>query len=107
NNTVVMIAEVEGSFYDKNNETIEVENYQYNTVSNGIKKEFTNDDELLIYGNKGIPEPDDISLFNLYVNGVLQPKTNYTVEAGLLTLTVTNPPLKDAPIILEYLVLKN
>ena len=84
-----------------------MENYQYNTISDGIKKEFTNNDELLVYGNNGIPGPNNVSLFNLYINGILQPKTNYTVKAGLLTLTVTDPPLKGAPIILEYLILKN
>ena len=106
NDTVIMTAEVTGSFYYRDNEMIEVANHQYNTVSDGSKKEFTNDDELIMYGNKGIPDPSDVSLFNLYINGVLQPKINYMVEPGYLTLTVTEPPLKGAPIILEYLILK-
>ncbi len=106
-NTVVLLAEVTGSFYNKKSKILDVSDYQYNAVSNGIKKEFTNTDELLVYGNYGIPDPNDVSFFNLFINGVLQPETNYYVEAGLLTLTVSEPPEKNVPIILEYLVIKN
>lgn len=107
NQTVVILAEVTGSFHKKNNKIVDTSDYQYNTVSNGIKKEFTNIDEIIKYGDYGIPDPNDVSFFNLYINGVLQPETNYTVETGLLTLTITEPPEKDVPIILEYLVIKN
>ncbi len=103
-NTVVLLAEITGCFH--NDETLDVSDYQYNTVSNGIKKEFTNDDALLIYGDDGIPDPNDVSFFNLYINGILQPETNYSVETGLLTLTIAEPPKKDVPIILEYLIIK-
>ena len=94
-------------FHKKNNKIVDTSDYQYNTVSNGIKKEFTNIDEIIKYGDYGIPDPNDVSFFNLYINGVLQPETNYIVETGLLTLTITEPPEKDVPIILEYLVIKN
>ncbi|WP_099468072.1 DUF4183 domain-containing protein [Konateibacter massiliensis] len=106
-NTVVLLAEITGSFHKKNNKILNVSDYQYNTVSNGIKKEFTNTDEILIYGEYGIPNPNDVSFFNLYINGVLQPETNYFVETGLLTLTIADPPKENAPIILEYLVIKD
>ncbi len=106
-NTTVLLAEITGSFYKKDNKILDVSDYQYNTVSNGIKKEFTNTDELLIYGDYGIPDPNDVSFFNLFINGVLQPETNYYVEPGLLTLTTAEPPKENAPIILEYLVIKN
>ncbi len=106
-NTVVLLAEITGSFYNKNNKFLDVSDYQYNTVSNGIKKEFTNTDELLIYGSHGIPDPNDVSFFNLFINGVLQPETNYYAEDGLLTLTISEPPEKNVPIILEYLVIKD
>ena len=106
-NTVVLLAEITGSFHKKSNKILDVSDYQYNTVSNGIKKEFTNIDELLIYGDYGIPDPNDVSFFNLYINGVLQPETNYSVETGLLTLTIAEPPEKDVPIILEYLIIRD
>lgn len=107
NNTVVIVAEITGSFYDQNNLILQAESYQYNTVSDGIKKEFTDDDALIIYGNQSIPNPNDVSFINLFINGVLQPKTNYIVQEGLLTLTTVNPPNHGVPIILEYLIIKN
>ena len=106
-NTVVLLAEITGSFRQKHNKILDVSTYQYNTISNGIKKEFTNTDELLLYGNDGIPDPNNVSFFNLFINGVLQPETNYSVEPGLLTLTIAEPPKENAPIILEYLVIKD
>lgn len=105
NDMTVILAEVTGSFYNKN--IIRGENLQYNAVSDGIKKEFTNEDELIIYGNQGIPNPNEVSFLNLFVNGVLQPKTNYVVEAGFLTLLTKNPPIEEVPIILEYFKLRN
>ncbi|MEW9123647.1 MAG: DUF4183 domain-containing protein [Thermotaleaceae bacterium] len=107
NNTVIIAAEVTGLFYDEGNKILDAENYQYNTVSDGIKKEFINDDELIIYGNLGIPDPNSVSFFNLFINGVLQPKTTYTVEKGLLTLITVDSPQKGVPIILEYLIIKD
>lgn len=104
--TVVLLGEITGSFYKKNNKILHASNYQYNALANGIKKEFTNKDELTIYGSCGIPDPNEVSYFNLFINGVLQPETNYSVAAGLLTLTVSEPPEKDVPIILEYLIIK-
>lgn len=83
------------------------EGYQYNTVSDGIKRVYTNEDELLEYGNLGIPNPDAISFFNLYINDVLQPRNNYKVEEGRLTLLTEDVPLKGSPIILEYLKICN
>jgi len=105
--TAVLSAEIIGYFNNKNNKIINVENYQYNTVSNGVKKEFTNADELTIYGNNGIPDPNEVSSFNLFINGVLQPQTNYIVEPGLLILTITDTPIEGVPIILEYFKVKD
>lgn len=107
NNTVVMVAEITGSFYDKENNILYAENHQYNTISNGIKKEFTNDDSLIMYGAHSIPDPKDVSFLNLFINGVLQPETNYVVKPGLLILTTINPPQKGVPIILQYLIIKD
>lgn len=104
---VVLVAEITGSFHIQNDKIIYAENYQYNAVSDGVKKKFTNDDEIKMYGDKGIPDPDLVSYFNLFINGVLQPEVNYTIKPGLLTLTTVDIPQKGAPIILEYLIIKN
>ncbi|WP_349948399.1 DUF4183 domain-containing protein [Lacrimispora sp. BS-2] len=105
--TVVMTAEVTGFFYNKGKRILNAENYQYNTVSDGIKKEFTSDDELLLYGSHGIPDPNNVSFFSLFINGVLQPEPVYTVEPGLLILKTANAPQKGVPITLEYLIIKD
>ncbi len=93
-------------FEEPDERIILAENYQYNTISDGVKREFTKDDELFMYGDRGIPDPEEVSFFRLFINGVLQPKTNYSVEPGLLTLTADNIPIKDALIILEYFIIK-
>lgn len=95
------------TFKDKNKQILMVENQQYNTVSNGQKKTYTNEDELKMYGDQGIPAPNKVSYFNLYINGVLQPETNYNVQKGKLTLTTAEVPIKDTPIILEAISIKN
>ncbi len=107
NKTIVMTAKVTGSFDNKYSNILNSKNYQYNTISDGIKKELTNDDELIMYGNYGIPDPNEVSFFNLFINGVLQPKTNYIVEPGLLILTTESIPKEGVPIILEYLIIKD
>lgn len=104
--TVVLIEEITGSF-DIKDKNINVSNLQYNAISDGVNKQFTNDDEIKIYGKTGIPDPTDVSYTNLFVNGVLQPPVNYQVEKGLLTLTTTDIPQKGVPIILESFIIKN
>lgn len=58
-----------------------------------------------MYGNKGILNPELSSYQNLYVNGVLQPHVNYTVQTGMLTLQTEDTPLKGAPIVLQFVSL--
>ncbi|OPJ56231.1 hypothetical protein CLOTH_06350 [Alkalithermobacter paradoxus] len=106
NATVVLLIEITGSF-NKTNNDFNIKNYQYNAISDGFKKEFTNNDALTVYKSNGIPDPNKVSLINLFVNGVLQPKVNYRVKKGLLTLTTNDIPIKGIPITLEYLVVKD
>ncbi len=89
------------------NEIIHTGNYQYTTYSDGVKRVFTNDDEIKMYGNTGILDPDEVSYYNLYINSVLQPKTNYRVKKGLLKLTTVDLPQKGAPVTLEFLTIKD
>lgn len=84
---------------------MEVADRQYNARSDGEKKVFTNEDELIEYGDYGIPSPCEVSYFNLYINGVLQPKVNYYVQKGVLELTTVNAPAKGAPVILESIAI--
>jgi hypothetical protein len=81
--------------------------WQYSAVSDGEKKIYTNTDELKEYGDHGIPAPSEVSYFNLYINGVFQPKVNYKVKKGVLKLTTADAPVKGALIILESIIIRN
>lgn len=94
------------TFKNQQDDILPVTSLLYNTVSDGVKRVFTNDDALIEYGCDGIPDPCKVSYNNLYVNGVLQPKTNYTVEKGILTLITEDIPLKGQMITLESLIIK-
>lgn len=94
------------TFKDKNNMILPAEIYHYNTIGDGIKKEFNDEDELEYYGNKGILDPEQVSFVNLYINGVLQPPVNYVVEKGLLTLLTSDTPRSGVPITLEFITIK-
>jgi len=104
--TAVLLIEITGSFHNNSNYILRGESYQYNAVSNGSKI-YTNGDKIPDYGNYGIPNPDEISFLNLFVNGILQPKPNYSVEEGSLTLLTDDVPLEGVPIILEYFKIRN
>ena len=103
-NTPVTILFV--TFKNKNGDVLPAEVYHYNTISDGVKKKFTNEDEIKLYGNKGILDPSQVSLTNLYINGVLQPAVNYKAEKGLLTLLTSDIPKKGTPITLEFITIK-
>ena len=91
----------------KGEKCISITDDQYYTISDGIKHEYTNDDELKKYSTNGIPGPNKVSYYNLYINGVLQPKENYIVKEGLLKLLTTDIPLKGQSIILESIAIKD
>ncbi len=104
--SALLLIEVNGAF-DISKTGITVENLQYNAVSDGIRREFTNADELVSYGVSGIPGPDEVSFYSLFINGALQPPVNYEVREGELLLTTVDVPLKGAPVILQSFIIKN
>ncbi len=83
------------------------ETYQYNAVSDGTQRFYTNTDELKKYGARGILSPDDVSYYNLFINGELQPQINYQVSQGLLALKTENVPPKGQTVILTFVTFKN
>lgn len=93
--------------YKYRGEFFKAEVYQYNAISDGIRKVYTDEDELTKYGNRGIPDPRDVSYYILYINGVVQPSTNYDIEKGLLTLKTIDAPLKNAPIAICFVTVKD
>lgn len=75
----------------------------YNAISDGKRRVYTNDDAIKEYGDQRILSPSDVSYFNLYVNGVLQPKTNYCLSEGKLLFLTSDLPPKGEPIIIRYI----
>ena len=88
-------------------EAVEAEVYQYNAVSTGTKREFTNEDEIIQYGDQGILDPNAVSYYFLYINGVLQPDENYDLEAGKLTLKTDDIPIPNAPVVISFVTFRD
>lgn len=82
-------------------------NNTYVTRSTGSKRIFRNEDKIPEYGDQVIPSPDEVSFYNLFVNGELQPTVNYVVKEGSLELVTKDLPRKGAMIILEYFVIQD
>lgn len=91
---------------DTDGEILPAEVDYYVTLSNGSKRIFNDVDALPIYSNKGILAPKDVSCFNFYINGVLQPKINYTIKKGQLELISEDLPPDSTILILESILLK-
>lgn len=77
--------------------------YEFNTISNGYQRTFTEQDALKEYGKQVILAPEKVSYMNLFVNAVLQPKENYVVEDGKLTLLTEDIPISGTPIHLQMI----
>lgn len=77
--------------------------YEYCTISAGCRKIYTDKDALPDYGIQQILSPNEVSYTNLFINAVLQPAENYTVEKGKLTLHTEDTPLAGTPIILQMI----
>ncbi|MFC7063163.1 DUF4183 domain-containing protein [Halobacillus seohaensis] len=86
---------------------LKAETLEYITISDGVKKTYTNQDELEGYGSVGILDPACVSYINLYINGMLQPSTVYYVEEGALVLLVEDAPQKGVPLILQFIKIYN
>jgi hypothetical protein len=81
--------------------------YEYYAVSDGSKRNYTNKDGLIEYGQQEILDPNTVSYVNLFINGVLQPRANYKVELGKLNLNTEDLPLVGTPIILQMVKIKS
>ncbi|KQU18805.1 hypothetical protein ASG61_27475 [Bacillus sp. Leaf75] len=77
----------------------------YFTFSDGQKLEYLNRDGVPQYGNTQILSLDKVSYINLFINGILQPQSTYTVEEGKLTLEES--PSKDVPITLQFIIINS
>jgi len=89
------------------NAEMQAELSQYSTIADGSKRTFRNDDEMKEYGGQGILSPEDVSFYNVFVNGVLQPKMNYILKKGELTFITQDIPAKDCSVIILFVTWKN
>lgn len=80
-------------------------NLLFFTFSDGQKLVYTNSDGLSQYGTTQILSPNDVSYINLFINGLIQPLSNYKVEEGELTLLVDQAPSEGVPITLQFIVI--
>lgn len=77
----------------------------YYTIADGCKNVYKNSDAISDVGTSVIVDPCETSYMNLFINGVLQPYENYTVEAGKITLNTEDIPIKGAPIVLQMITI--
>ena len=73
-----------------------VNTHQYNAIAKEQQNIFTDKDELFEYGSYGIPSPRDAAICKVFVNGVLQPPTNYDIQKGRLCFKTEDFPAKGA-----------
>lgn len=85
---------------------IGLETFQYLALAKDGKRIYTDEDALKQYGSSDILDPYNVSNVNLFVNGVLQPPSIYDVKEGTLSLTSSDLPPNDAPIILLFVIVK-
>ncbi|MGY0693617.1 DUF4183 domain-containing protein [Virgibacillus sp. FSP13] len=86
--------------------TIGLKTFQYLTLADENKRIYTDQDALKQYGSSNIPNPDNISYMNLFINGVLQPEVLYRVHEGSLELLSSDLPLQGTTIILLFVVME-
>ncbi|MEK4710797.1 DUF4183 domain-containing protein [Bacillus sp. FSL R10-2780] len=82
-----------------------VENIMYHAIAKQDQFIYTNSDGLSEYNSSSILSPVEVSYFNLFINGVIQPLNTYQVESGKLTLLSETPPLAHTPITLQFIKL--
>ena len=85
--------------------TSKIKSFEFYSISDGCKRVFTEEDALKDYGKQVILAPHLISYMNLFVNGVLQPKSNYEVRKGTIILKTEDIPQRGTPIILQMIII--
>ncbi|MFZ7807639.1 DUF4183 domain-containing protein [Bacillus thuringiensis] len=82
-----------------------VQNIMYHAIAKKKQFIYTDKDALTEYNSSKILAPTEVSYFNLFINGVIQPLTTYTISAGKLILLSKEPPAVHAPITLQFITI--
>ncbi|EST53494.1 hypothetical protein T458_22085 [Brevibacillus panacihumi W25] len=80
---------------------LKAETYQFTAFSDGIKNVYTDSDAAGAFSTSGILGPNDVSVTNLFINGILQSPNLYVVQTGVLLLS--DVPAKGVPLILQFI----
>ena len=88
------------------NRLLKAETSYYIALSSGDKKEYTDEDSLSEYHGSRIPAPETVSYYDLFVNGMVQPKATYTIRKGRLIFRTLDTPPKGVFIVLEFVTYK-
>ncbi|WJQ80516.1 DUF4183 domain-containing protein [Brevibacillus brevis] len=80
---------------------IRTETYQYTAISDGVKNVYTNSDAVMPFSTSGILDPNEVSVVNLFINGMLQPPNLYVVQPGVLILS--DIPVQGVPLIVQFI----
>lgn len=83
---------------------IRVENSEYIAISDGLKRIYLNQDG--IEGYNQILNPNMVSYTNLFINGMLQPQSFYSLKEGQLTIDTEDVPMNGTYIILQFIKIK-
>ena len=82
-----------------------VSNFMYHTIVKEKKYRYTNEDALAKYNSSPILSPHEVSYFNLFVNGVIQPLTTYAIKEGELLFLTEDLPIIDTSITLQFIII--
>lgn len=83
------------------NHDIQSSVFMYVTISDGDKRIYTNDDGVQKYNR--IYSARHVSIINVFINGMLQPPTNYSIHRGRFRLRTRDLPEKGVPIIIQFI----
>ncbi|MBG9830808.1 DUF4183 domain-containing protein [Bacillus wiedmannii] len=82
-----------------------VSNFMYHTIVKEKKYRYTNEDALAKYNSSPILSPHEVSYFNLFVNGVIQPLTTYAIKEGELLFLTEDLPIVNTSITLQFIMI--
>lgn len=89
------------------NPLLKAETTYYVASSSGDKKEYTDQDLLPEYDSGGILPPETVSYYHVFVNGMLQPKSNYSLRQGFLNFNTLDMPSKNVFIVIQFVTFKS
>lgn len=76
---------------------------QYIAMADGIKRSFTSEDKVKGYGCSGILSPTNVSLYEVFVNGIMQPRSTYILKKDELTFVTEDVPSDGQTVTISFI----